>query len=57
MPMKLKEVVISKPGDHIRRTYFEIPDDVQRAIEEAIERGKRDAKLYGGPRWLSKTSK
>jgi hypothetical protein len=57
MPMKLKEVVISKPGDHIRRAYFEVPDYVQRAIEESIERGKRDAKLHGGPPWRMITSK
>ena len=51
MPMELKEVVISKPGDVIRRTYTVAPEYVQRAIEESIERGKKDAKsgIFGKP--------
>ena len=41
--MTLKEVVITS-GNAIRRTRSEVPDYLQRAISESVERGKHDAR-------------
>ena len=42
--MPLKEVVIETTGDAIRRTKTEVPEYLQRAISESVERGRNDAK-------------
>ena len=44
MAMDLKEIVISSPGEAVQLTRTEVPDYVQRAIAESVERGKRDAR-------------
>jgi hypothetical protein len=44
MPMNLKKVVISSSGDTIVRTRSEVPEYLQRAIAESLERGKHDAR-------------
>jgi hypothetical protein len=44
MPLSLKKVVISSSGDTIRRTRSEVPEYIQRAISESLERGEHDAR-------------
>ena len=44
MPLSLKKVVISSSGDTIRRTRSEVPDYIQRAISDSLERGQHDAR-------------
>jgi hypothetical protein len=45
MPLDLKEVVISAPNAPIRRTQADVPEYIQRAIADSLDRGKRDAQV------------
>ena len=42
--MPLKEEVVSRPGEAIRRTRTEVPDYIQQAIAESVRRGQDDAR-------------
>lgn len=49
--MKLKREVVSKPGAAIYCERIEIPDYIQRAIADALDRGKQEAQRRKWWRW------
>lgn len=44
MSLNLKKVVTSTPDGTIRRTRSEVPEYIQKAISDSLERGKHDAR-------------
>lgn len=44
MLTQLRETVLSRDDEPIRRTRTEAPDYLKRAIAESVERGKTDAR-------------
>jgi hypothetical protein len=49
----LNEEVISQPGEAIRMTRTDVPDYLQQAIEDSVERGKTEARSGRGFRVIA----